>query len=475
MPLAVPFQPAVGRAASPGPPFDTHAEGAVDLVRRVVQLDSADQVPRGQAVGPHPVEAGEDHLHDALPVDVEPALRLVQILYQHAQGELLIGLMVDREVIGALRRGPALDGQAVHGGVGGVAHPAQVDADAGVLRYLEPVGEPVPVLLPVDVGIVAAEVQQHHSGIAQPERAGVVPGLDVGEVVVETDLVAPPESVHVGDASLCQPRQRGRIPVGGARVVGKPDEGTAHGGGPGAWLGGHRRQCGGGKYGHETDDDEAAGYVHIPLPLERSGTVRSATVWSRRNPARCAYTPGEGATPLSLRDRPRGVPAGRRRWKRAELLAQSGPLVTGDAVGVAQKGDPMPRPQPNFDRFLKVVLRQGEPDRVPFAELFHDHEVMVALQGPPAADDPDTLAAWRVKFWQDLGYDYVDQEVDLGFTRGALEAADTADLSRGERGWVNESTGPITTWQEFETYPWPVVTRPPSAAWRRLGAISRTG
>jgi uroporphyrinogen decarboxylase len=130
----------------------------------------------------------------------------------------------------------------------------------------------------------------------------------------------------------------------------------------------------------------------------------------------------------------------------------------------------MSRPEPNFDRFLKVVLRQGEPDRVPFAELFHDPEIMVALQGPPAGDDPDTLAAWRVKFWQDLGYDYVDQVTDIGFTRQDIETADTADLSRGARDWVNESTGPITTWQEFEAYPWPEVT---PAAYRSLETLGR--
>jgi uroporphyrinogen decarboxylase len=129
----------------------------------------------------------------------------------------------------------------------------------------------------------------------------------------------------------------------------------------------------------------------------------------------------------------------------------------------------MRKPQPDFDRFLKVVRRQGEPDRVPFAELFHDHEIMAAIQGPPPGDG-DAAFAWRVKFWVDMGYDYLSQGMDIGFPTPGLVAEDTAILSRGERGWQNEATGPITTWEEFEKYPWPEVT---PAAFRSLEALSR--
>jgi len=35
--------------------------------------------------------------------------------------------------------------------------------------------------------------------------------------------------------------------------------------------------------------------------------------------------------------------------------------------------------QPNFDRVLTVLRREGEPDRVPFFELFHDAQVIEAI------------------------------------------------------------------------------------------------
>ena len=131
----------------------------------------------------------------------------------------------------------------------------------------------------------------------------------------------------------------------------------------------------------------------------------------------------------------------------------------------------MKNPEPNFDRFLKVVLRQGEPDRVPFAELFHDPEIMAAIREPPGPpEDIDSRCAWRVGFWRDLGYDYVTQGVDIGFPRPELGAADTAALPRDHRGWVDEAKGPVSSWEEFDAYPWPQVT---PAAFRSLEAVGR--
>jgi len=127
-------------------------------------------------------------------------------------------------------------------------------------------------------------------------------------------------------------------------------------------------------------------------------------------------------------------------------------------------------PEPNFDRFLQTLRREGEPDRLPFAELFHDFEVMAAIQGPPESEDPDALAAWRIRFWRDLGYDYVSVNTDVSFPTEGLYAEDTAALSHGQRGWVNESKGVISTWEEFERYPWPTVTE---ASFRTLEAVGR--
>jgi uroporphyrinogen decarboxylase len=56
-----------------------------------------------------------------------------------------------------------------------------------------------------------------------------------------------------------------------------------------------------------------------------------------------------------------------------------------------------------------------------------------------------------------LGYDYVRWGVDdVGVKIDRQAVADTAQLARsGGRAVVDEHHGPITTWEEFEAYPWP--------------------
>ena len=134
-------------------------------------------------------------------------------------------------------------------------------------------------------------------------------------------------------------------------------------------------------------------------------------------------------------------------------------------------------PDPNFDRLLTVFRREGEPDRIPFLELFADPEIIEAvLDKPvPAGLGPEPEAADRerltcycdrlIEFSSVLGYDYVVSLVGGGveLQYGFLEVADTAALSRGGRSWARESDGVITSWEDFEKYPWP--TPKPESYW----------
>ncbi len=115
--------------------------------------------------------------------------------------------------------------------------------------------------------------------------------------------------------------------------------------------------------------------------------------------------------------------------------------------------------EPDFGRVLQVLRREGEPDRVPFLELFHDGEIIAEVMGRPTPTDPDEWRKFRIEFARQLGYDYVVGYHSVGFQgRAALLADDTAELSRGQRGWADEHAGPITDWEAFEKYPWPEVT-----------------
>ena len=58
--------------------------------------------------------------------------------------------------------------------------------------------------------------------------------------------------------------------------------------------------------------------------------------------------------------------------------------------------------EPDFGRFLQVLRREGEPDRVPFVEFWIDYRAGEPLAGPPP-QDPEASPAYRIKWMQALG------------------------------------------------------------------------
>jgi len=139
---------------------------------------------------------------------------------------------------------------------------------------------------------------------------------------------------------------------------------------------------------------------------------------------------------------------------------------------------PFDHPTPDFERLRKVLLRQGEPDRVPFVELFADREIMEAVIGEPIPvlealdrEMQETVLLRSIRFWYESGYDYITVDCPLTMPVNYLVSDDTAtDLSRGYRAWVSESAGLIDSWQSFETYPWP---RPDDVDYSRLEFVGR--
>ena len=122
----------------------------------------------------------------------------------------------------------------------------------------------------------------------------------------------------------------------------------------------------------------------------------------------------------------------------------------------------LPTPNPDFTRLRKVLLRQGEPDRLPLIELFADREIMEAVLGrkipyAAAGDRAGREHEWEeiLRFWHQTGYDYITVSAGIHLPRRHVTTADTADLSKGQRSWDDENTGIIMTWEDFEKYPWP--------------------
>lgn len=116
--------------------------------------------------------------------------------------------------------------------------------------------------------------------------------------------------------------------------------------------------------------------------------------------------------------------------------------------------------QPDFDVLRRAILRQGELERVPLLELKADDEIIAAVMGVdyrPPRDREEKLRFTRlmVAFWHRLGYDAVRLKTGLDLPLTRNKAGDTAALSRGQRAWQSESEGPISSWADFEAYPWP--------------------
>jgi len=140
------------------------------------------------------------------------------------------------------------------------------------------------------------------------------------------------------------------------------------------------------------------------------------------------------------------------------------------------------KPDPDYRRLLAALHRKGDPTHVPFLELFADLEIIQAiLEEPPVPPkdqikDRATLERWvdqRVRFWHCLGYDAFWHAATLQWWKlHTLESADTADLRREKRTWVDEKAGMVSSWADFERYPWPTYDQidfyPMEYAARRL-------
>ena len=100
--------------------------------------------------------------------------------------------------------------------------------------------------------------------------------------------------------------------------------------------------------------------------------------------------------------------------------------------------------EPDFDQFVQVMQREVEPDWVPLSEFGIDWGVMAEIQGPPK--EGEDQSAWLVRFWRDMGFDYLSQGVNVGFPHGTRIAEDTAPLSHGTRAWALGSGNTIANY-----------------------------
>jgi uroporphyrinogen decarboxylase len=122
---------------------------------------------------------------------------------------------------------------------------------------------------------------------------------------------------------------------------------------------------------------------------------------------------------------------------------------------------PLKNPEPDFEEFKKVI-KGKKAERVHFVELLMDYEVKKYITEKYfgekwidySEENKEKFINQEINFWYKLGYDYVRIAGGIVFYGKSRKTKDTAILSKGERGWVEEGTGMIKNWNDFENYPW---------------------
>jgi len=127
--------------------------------------------------------------------------------------------------------------------------------------------------------------------------------------------------------------------------------------------------------------------------------------------------------------------------------------------------------QPDWQALLNNVRGNGTPKRVHHMELFHDPEIRDAIahrfhlmENIPEGD-PDRERKKLIAVNRFCGFDHVSVNlVGIDMPMRHCSVQDTADMARvGGRAYMEEHAGPITTWEEFERYPWPNPLVPEAA------------
>ncbi|MBI9047304.1 MAG: hypothetical protein JEZ06_22645 [Anaerolineaceae bacterium] len=108
---------------------------------------------------------------------------------------------------------------------------------------------------------------------------------------------------------------------------------------------------------------------------------------------------------------------------------------------------------PDFQRLRTAVMLEGEPDRVPNAELHIDWQIKQAFLGRPIKTFKDD-----VDFWYQAGYDYIYQRANYEYRMVGDGTAEDDHIYAGDMQvttWAGDETSLVSNWEEYEKYNWP--------------------
>ena len=128
---------------------------------------------------------------------------------------------------------------------------------------------------------------------------------------------------------------------------------------------------------------------------------------------------------------------------------------------------PLKNAQPDISEFVDSLMGRRTLAHAPLVEYIVDDVVMrPVLKGlldrewvdpGPGREQIEAFLDNYIAFWHAMGYDFIRFEQSLPFLERQTLIADAAPGSPKDRAWPDEHHGVITTWEEFDRYPWPTV------------------
>ena len=127
------------------------------------------------------------------------------------------------------------------------------------------------------------------------------------------------------------------------------------------------------------------------------------------------------------------------------------------------------KPSPDIVSFIDHLMGRKKLPVPPLAEFLVDDSIIKQVTSEVLGrewvyrgNDHDSQAKYLdnvIAFWRELGYDYVRLELALPFSGKSTATQNTAGKEAGMRSWVDEKNGAITSWQDFDQYPFPDISQ----------------
>jgi len=131
------------------------------------------------------------------------------------------------------------------------------------------------------------------------------------------------------------------------------------------------------------------------------------------------------------------------------------------------KNVPLKNPRPDSREFIEILLGQKQGGRTPLVEYIVNDPVMkpivtdlLDLEWVDFGADRESQKKYLdnfIEFWHRMGYDIVRFEMGLPFPVNRVSTGDAGSIEQAQRFWVDEHHGAITSWEDFERYPWPKI------------------